>query len=159
MAVTTLIVMEPGSEWPGHVGDSEHVVAVANDDEGLLGRTREKVSSMRQHGEHVRVAVLACNRAADPSSVTRRAEVARELLTAVGDAGFGRLVLTVSDRASMRERCELLSLVGELSHDLRGPTVSVRFGDAHRREIGPGDGVGGEKLAYALRHNVRAQSA
>jgi hypothetical protein len=135
MAVVTLIVMEPGSEWPGHVGDSEDVVAVANDDDGLLERTRKKVASMRQQGEHVRVAVLACNQEADPSSVSRRAEVAHELLTSVTAAGFGRLVLTASDRVSMGQRCELLSLAGELSQSLRGATanVSVRFGEGASR--------------------------
>jgi hypothetical protein len=76
MAVVTLIVMEPGSEWPGHVGDSESVVAVANAEEGLLEKTRRKLDSMRQQDQHVRVAVLACNQEGDDSSVSRRAELA-----------------------------------------------------------------------------------
>jgi hypothetical protein len=87
--------------------------------------------------------------------------MAHELVAAVAATGFGRLVLTAPDRISMRERCELLSLVGELSHKLRGSTatVSVRFGEASRREIGPGDGIGGEMVAYALRYHGLAQSA
>jgi hypothetical protein len=149
MALVTLIVMEPGSEWPGQVWDSDNVLAVANDEQGLLERTRARLDSMRQRGQLVRVAVLACNEAADPSSVTRRADLARELLSAVAATGFGRLVLTTTDRLSMRQRCELLSLVGDLSTAIRGAraTVSVRFGEPSRREIGLADGIGGEVLA------------
>jgi hypothetical protein len=69
-------------------------------------------------------------------------------------AGFGKLVLTAPGRASMRQRCELLSLAGELSQRLRGATatVSLRFGEGGRRELGSSDGIGGEVLTHTLRY-------
>jgi hypothetical protein len=141
MAVVILIEMESGSEWPGHIDDSENVVAVGHDEGGLLEKRRRTLESLRQQGQQVRVAVLACNQEADPSSVSRRAEVAHELLTSVTVGGFGRLVLTASNRVSMRQLCELLSLAGELRRRLRGATasVSVRFGEGDReaRSSGP----------------------
>jgi hypothetical protein len=132
MGVISLIVMEPGSAWPGHVGDSENVVAVGERDEPLLARIRLRLDSLRRHGEHVRVAVLACNEATDVVSVARRAELAHELLAAVAAANFGRLVLSAAERASVELRRELLSLAGALTHTGRGraATVSVRFSEA-----------------------------
>ena len=159
MPVVTLIVMEPGSEWPGHVGNSEDVVAVGDDEEGLVERTRTELDSILRRGKRVRVAVLACGQAADAVSVQRRAAVADQLLTSVAAAGFGRLVLTAPDCASVRQRCELLGLAGELSHRVRGATaaVSVRFGRGDRRELGAADGLGGETLKQALRYYASAQ--
>lgn len=160
MALVTLIVMEPGSEWPGHVGGSEDVVAVGNGEEGLLERTRAELEWMRGRGQRVRVAVVACNGATDPEAVERRATVAHELLTAVSATGFGRLVLTTLDGTSTRQRRELLSLAGELSHRVRGATamVSVRFGRADRREIGLSDGLGAEVVMHALRGHASVAS-
>jgi hypothetical protein len=134
MGVVSLIVMEPGSAWPGHVGDSENVVAAGENDGGLLVRIRVRLDSLRKRGEQVRVAVLACNEQTDVTSVARRAELARELLAAVAAVSFGRLVLSAAERASMQLRGELLSLAGALSHTLAGTaaTVSVRFHGATR---------------------------
>jgi len=124
--------MEPGSAWPGHVGDSENVVTVIEREEGLLKRIRERLDSLRRRGEHVRIAVLACNEATDVASVARRAELAHELLAAVAAAGFGRLVLTAAERASMQLRRNLLSLADALTHAHCGTavTVSVRLPEA-----------------------------
>jgi hypothetical protein len=135
MGTVSLIVMEQGSEWPGRVGDSENVVAVGHDGKGALQRTRWSVDSLRRHGHQVRVAVLACNEATDASSVACRAELAHELLAAVAAGGFGRLVLTATDHASMKLRGELLSLAGTLSDRLRGTsaTISVKFGAPDER--------------------------
>jgi hypothetical protein len=36
MGKAARVVVEQGSEWPGHVGDCENVVAVGYDKEGLL---------------------------------------------------------------------------------------------------------------------------
>jgi glutamate racemase len=121
--------MEPGSAWPGHVGDSENVVAVGEREEGLLPRIRLMLESIKKRGEHVRVAVLACNEATDVASVARRAELAHELLAAVAAAAFGRLVLSAAERASMQIRRELLTLAGALSYTRGGTaaTISVRF--------------------------------
>jgi hypothetical protein len=128
MDVVSLIVMEAGSDWPGHVRDSENVVTVGHHDgEGLLLRTRQRVDLLQQRGQMVRVAVLACNAATDVASVASRAALARELLRVVAAARFGRLVLSVADRAPVEQRCELLSLAGALSHALRGVSVWVRF--------------------------------
>ena len=127
MAVVSLIVMEPGSEWPGHVGVSENVVAIGHHDERLLERTRQRLDSLRQRGDHVRVAVLACNEATDDASVASRKEVAQELASAVAATRFGRLVLSAAERASVQLRHGLISLAGALSNELRGTSVWVRF--------------------------------
>jgi hypothetical protein len=139
MGVVSLIVMEPGSAWPGHVGNSENVVALGEQGEGLLPRIRQKLDSLRRRGEKVRVAVLACSEATDVASVARRAELAHELLAVVAAVGFGRLILSAADRASMPLRHELLSLASALSHLRRGTAtlVSVRFRDASEGDAGP----------------------
>jgi hypothetical protein len=123
--LVSLIVMEPGSAWPGHVGDSENVVTVIEREEGLLQRIRERLDSLRRRGEHVRIAVLACSGATDVASVARRAELAHELLLAVAVAGFGRLVLIAAERASMQLRRNLLSLADSLTHAHGGTAVNV----------------------------------
>jgi hypothetical protein len=130
MGVVSLIVMEPGSAWPGHVGDSENVVAVGELEESLLPRIRRRLDSLRRRGERVRVAVLACNGATDIASVGRRAELAHELLTAVSAVIFGRLVLSAAESASTQLRNELLSLAGALSEARRGAViVSLKFSE------------------------------
>ena len=132
MTAVSLIVMEPGSAWPGHVGNSENVVTVGEHEDGMLLRIRQRLALLRRRGEHVRIAVLACNEATDIASVARRTALAHELLSAVAAVGFGRLVLTAAERASMQLRCELLSLAGTLSYTRRGraAAVSVRFSEA-----------------------------
>jgi hypothetical protein len=45
MSVISLIVMEPGSDWPGHVGDSDNVVAGGFDAGGLVQRTRHMLAA------------------------------------------------------------------------------------------------------------------
>jgi len=76
MSVVSLIVMEPGSAWPGHVGDSENVVAVGEREDGMSRRIRSILDALRRRGEEIRVAVLACNEATDVVSP----ELAHELL-------------------------------------------------------------------------------
>jgi hypothetical protein len=139
MGKVALIVVEQGSEWPGHVVNCENVVAVGADQEGLLQRTRQGLDSLRRRGHYLRVAMLACNEATDLASVAHRAEVAHELLTAVSAVGFGRLLLSATDHASIRVRDELLSLAGVLRQRLLGSaaTVSVRFGGASHGREGP----------------------
>jgi hypothetical protein len=137
MGVVSLIVMEPGSQWPGHVRDSENIVAVGHDPDGLVDRTRQTLASLRTRGQQVRVAVLACNEATDVASVATRAQLAQELLTAVAGTRFGRLVLTSVERASVQLRRELLSLVGALSHSLRGASVRVTFNETAGHRRGP----------------------
>jgi glutamate racemase len=130
MSVVSLIVMEPGSAWPGHVGDSENVVAVGEPGDGMLRRIRSLLDSLRRRGEHVKVAVLACNEATDLVSAVRRAELAHELLAAVAAVGFGRLVLSAEKCASVQVRRELMTLAGALTctRGRGAATVSVRFG-------------------------------
>jgi hypothetical protein len=122
--------MEPGSAWPGHVRDSENIVAASHRDEGLLQRTRRTLAALRGRGQQVRVAVLACSHATDVASLARRAQLAHELLAAVAVAGFGRLVLSSAEQASIPLRRELLSLAGVLSQEALGATVRVMFNDA-----------------------------
>lgn len=127
MGVVSLIVMEPGSEWPGHVRDSENVVEASHRSESLLQRTQRTLAALRQRGQHVRVAVLACSDATDVASAACRARLARELLSAVTTASFGRLVLSSAERASVPLRRELLTLAGTLSQTVPGTSVHVRF--------------------------------
>jgi hypothetical protein len=126
--LVSLVVMEKGSEWPGHVGGSDDLVAVGAD-ERLLDRTRRRLELLQGRGQRVRVAVLACSEATDLESTDRRAEVARELLAAVATDPFGRIVLSSPRHPSLRLRRELLCLVGALSDRVKGTavTVSVRF--------------------------------
>src|SRR5260370_22068363 len=61
MTTVSLIVMEPGSDWPGHVGDCANLVAFSQHGEKLLERTKEKLDTLRRHRQDVRVAVPAFN--------------------------------------------------------------------------------------------------
>jgi hypothetical protein len=131
MTNVAVVVMEPGSEWPGQVGDGANMVAIKQTSDDREHRTRERLDAI-QRGKHcVRVAVLACNSATDAPALAHRAEVAGELLGAVKSAALGRLVLTASPHASPRLRASLFSLVGHLGQQLRSSsaTVSLRFAD------------------------------
>jgi len=128
MGLVSLVVMERGSDWPGHVGDFETLVAVGVGEDGLLERTRRRLDLLRAGRQQVRIAVLACNDATDVASAGRRAELAHELLTAVAAEPFGRLVVTSPETAPPRLRQELLSLAGALTDKRTSATVSVRFG-------------------------------
>jgi hypothetical protein len=135
MATVSLVVMEPGSEWPGHVGDHPNLVAFSQSGEMLLQRTKETLDALRRDEQDVRVAVLACNgETADGEADGYRTQVARTLLSAVSSKTLGRLVLSASGRASVRLREELLALTGTLSAQLQGTTatVSLRFTDESR---------------------------
>ena len=127
MEAVSLIVMEPGSAWPGHVQGSENVVTVGLRDEGLLPRTQHRLALFAERGQRVRVAVLACNAATDLVATAERAHVAHALLDAVAAARFGRLVLSAADSAPIRLRCELVSLTGTLSLAHRDTSVCLRF--------------------------------
>jgi hypothetical protein len=129
MTTVSVVVMEPGSEWPGHVGDYANLVAFSQNGEKLLQRTHQKLNELRLGQQDVRVAVLACNGDTDSEVDGYRAQVARTLLAAVRGATFGRLVLSASGHASLRLREELLALTGALSEHLSGTTatVSLRF--------------------------------
>ena len=133
MGSVSLIVMEQGGAWPGRVGDSENLVAVHDGRDVLLQRTLQKLESLRRRGQHLRIAVLACNAETDGASVARRAELAHELLRAVAAVGFGRLLLSTANGVSLQLRHELLALANALtsSRTLAGTaaTVTVRFGD------------------------------
>jgi hypothetical protein len=132
MTTVSLIVMEPGSDWPGHVGDCANLVAFSQDGDKLLQSTKEKLDTLRRRRQDVRVAVLACNGETEGEAASYRAQVARTLLAAVTGATLGRLVLSASGGASLRLRHELLSLAGMLSEELRGTTatVSLKFTDS-----------------------------
>ena len=145
MGHVLLIVMERGGAWPGRVAESEDVVVVHDDREVLLQRTLQKLETLRRRGQRLRIAVLACSAATDPMSVARRAVVANELLRAVAAVGFGRLLLSSADDASVRLRRELVALADALSQTFAGTAaaVTVRFGDrdsAHRTALRSGRG-------------------
>jgi len=129
MNTAAMIVMEPGSEWPGQVGDQTNVVIPGEGSEDLLQRTRSKLEALRRDHQSVRVAVLACNLAVGAAAEAARAQLARLLLASVTTRLRGRLVLTASAAATLQLRDELLRLAGVLTEELRGKraTVSVRF--------------------------------
>jgi len=129
MSNVSLVVMEKGSDWPGHVAAIEDVVAVSQDDAGLLVRTQEKVAALESSSRSVRLAVLTCNQTSGAEATRRRTLVARALLGAVSRATFGRLVLSASAFASPSLRRELLALAGDLTGALgrSSTTISLQF--------------------------------
>jgi hypothetical protein len=131
MTNVAVVVMEPGSQWPGQVGDTANMVAIKQSEQDQPQRTRERLDAIARGRHCVRVAVLACNAATDGPAVAQRAQVASDLLGAVKTAVLGRLVLTASPDASPRLRESLFSLVGDLGQQLRSSSasVSLRFAD------------------------------
>src|ERR1700733_14563927 len=125
MSMVSLVVMEPGSEWPGHVGQNSNLVAFSQKGAKLLQRTREELDALRRDQHNVRVAVLACNGEIDGEANGYRVQVAHTLLGAVTGTTFGRLVLSAGGGASLLVRQELLALAGTLSEQLRGTTATV----------------------------------
>jgi hypothetical protein len=126
---TAMVVMEPGGDWPGQVGDSTDVVALRHEGEELLRRTEERIGALHRGKRAVRIAVLACGSAAGAAAVGQRTRLARMLLGAVVGAASGQLILSASERASDQLRRELFVLAGELTEQLQGKTatICVRF--------------------------------
>ena len=135
MAVA-LVVMEPGSEWPGHVGDEETLV-VLRSDRNMVASARERLAALERARQPVSVAVLSCNAATDVASGIQRADVASDLLAAVSRVRWGRLVLVVPPAHGSRYFCEhFLALVGRLTDRLRGTsaTVTLKLTDGRDHE-------------------------
>jgi hypothetical protein len=126
---TAIVVMEPGSDWPGQIGDTTNLVAFSHEGGDLSRRTQEKLDALRHAKQSLRVAVLACSAAAGGAAARRRAELARLLLGAVKSTTCGRLTLTASGSSCCQLREELFALAGELTEELRGTraTISLRF--------------------------------
>jgi hypothetical protein len=139
MTTTAMIVMEPGSDWPGQVGDTTNLVAFGHGCDDLLRRTQVELGALRRSKQIIRVAVLACNAATGSVASLGRAELARALLGAVASTNSGRLVLTASGQASPPLIQELLALAESLTAELRGTsvTVSLRFAHAPRARVSP----------------------
>ncbi len=133
-AEVSLVVVEPGSEWPSPVGDHPSLIAFSPDTDRLLERTREMLDALRRSQRYVRVAVLACNGDMEGDEDGFRTLIARALLDAVSSQSSGHLVLHADGRASLRLRQELLRLTGALSERLGGTTatVSLRFTEEPR---------------------------
>ncbi len=127
MTTAAVVVMELGSEWPAHIADYTDVVGLAGGGEDLLRRTREKLDLIQNRKGGLRVAVLACNGVPGGGAVSPRAQLARTLLHAVAPSIHGRLIVSACDDASHELRRELLSLVEELSDELRGTTAMVEL--------------------------------
>src|SRR5580658_3789323 len=100
MTTTAMIVMEPGSDWPGQVGDETNLVAFGQGCDDLLRRTQDKLGVLQRSRQVIRVAVLACNAATGGAAALGRAQLARALLGAVSSTNSGRLVLSASGRTS-----------------------------------------------------------
>jgi hypothetical protein len=138
MTTTAMVVMEPGSAWPGWVGDSLYVVAFSRGGEDLVRRTRDRLRALQGHAERVRVAVLACSSTTNPELARDRITLAHALLGAVTTTARGRLILSATRCASAGLRQELLAPTGALTDQLRGTsaTVSLRFAEAARVQRG-----------------------
>lgn len=136
--MTAMVVMESGSDWPGQIDDSTHVVAFGQGPDDLLRRTQDRLDAIGLRKRGVHVAVLACSAATGGAVAGSRAELARALLRAVRSTSHGRLILSANGRASRDLRQELLELAGALSSELRGSsaTVTVRFLESPRTAAG-----------------------
>lgn len=139
MTTTVMIVMEPGSAWPGQVGDSTNLVAFSHGGEDLLRMTQAKLDVLERSKQGVRVAILACNSETGSAPALRRSRLAHLLLGTVTRATCGRLILTASGRSSSQLRQELLALTGHLTDDLLGTTasISLRFTEAPHAGLAP----------------------
>jgi hypothetical protein len=128
--IIVVVVLEPGSDWPGHIGQSDGVVALSGGD--LLLRTEERLRALRQSNMEVRVAVVACNHETQEHAPGTREQVARALLGEVARARLGRLVLSASAGSSLLLRQQLFSLASVLGEQLRGSSasVSLKFNEA-----------------------------
>jgi hypothetical protein len=139
MTATALIVMEPGSDWPGQIGDSTILVGFCEAGDELVRKTQAKLDAFRDGKQSVRVAVLACNSTAGSVATGRRAQLARMLLGAVTETTHGRLILSSSKGASDELRRELLAVAGALTEDLQGTTatISLRFSPIRAQRTAP----------------------
>lgn len=131
MSTTAMIVMEPGSEWPGQIGDFTNLVAFTHGCDELLHRTQEKLGLLQRHKQSVRVAVLACSAATDDVHTGLRAQLARSLLGAVAGTTCGRLIFSAGAMAPRELVQALLALAETLAREVRGTsaTVSLRVGE------------------------------
>ena len=129
MTTVSMVVMEPGSEWPGQIGDSTNLVAFCQGGEELVRRTQARLGALLAAKQIVRVAVLACNGTTDGATAGRRTRLAQMLLGVMVRTTRGRLVFSASGDASHRLREELLALADTLTAELRGTTttISLRF--------------------------------
>ena len=129
MTALSVVVMEPGSDWPGQVGDSTTLVAFSQGGDELLRRTQSRLKALADHHQSVRVAVLACNGDTEGLTASRRERIARVLLDAVATASGGRLIVSANRAASHPLREHLFALVGALTKALQGSnaSVSLRF--------------------------------
>jgi len=137
MTTTAMIVMEPGSDWPGQIGNVTNLVALRHGCGDVLSKTQEKLSALYKGKQTVRVAVLACNAARGEAVAGQRAQLARMLLGAIACATSGRLILSASRSTSHGLVRELLALAEALAEELRGTTatVSLRLGEASGRAV------------------------
>jgi hypothetical protein len=74
MTTTSMVVMEPGSDWPGQIGDSTSLVAFCQEGVDLVCRTRAKLGA-----EANRLFASQCSRAIRRRAAQRLA-TARKLL-------------------------------------------------------------------------------
>ncbi len=130
MTAFSVVVMEPGSDSPGQVGDSTTLVAFCQEGEELLCRTQSRLRARAEQRQSVRVAVLACNGQTEGLTASRRQRIAQLLLEAVASTTCGRLIVSANESASHHLREHLFALVGGLTRALQGrgtTTVSLRF--------------------------------
>jgi hypothetical protein len=125
MTSTAMIVMEPGSEWPGQVMECTNVVAFSQGCEDLLRLTQSKLDALARGGQTVRVAVLACGSSIDDGGRAHRAQLARALIGAVARATHGRLILSAGHQGSQELVRGLLTLVEDLTGEVRGTTATI----------------------------------
>jgi len=126
---TTIVVMEPGSDWPGPFGKSAHVLAFGVGADNRYDRTHERLAAMFGGRRDVSVAVLACNASTGAIAAVERIRLGRSMLDALKDVAHGRLVLSASAGSSHELLGDLLELAATLVDGARGSsaTVSLNF--------------------------------
>lgn len=100
----SLVVMEPGSDWPATIPESTDVLAFGQmhgeEQDELLRRMRDRVRAHARHGEKVACAILSCNESTSEEALSARVSTVRALVAALRRDGGERLMLVGRDGAT-----------------------------------------------------------
>jgi hypothetical protein len=97
----------------------------------FVTRVGEQLDTLFARGASLTTAVVACNERLDETAQRARAEIARTAMGAMAKLRSGGLLLSVSERSSVRLRSALAELATELGSEWQRAevTASVRLGD------------------------------
>ena len=134
--------MESGAEWPawfsGMDADALETRVLAQYDgeslDAFVERVARDLSELKDAGQNVGMAVMACSERADDAVDRSRRNMARAILTAMQTEPGGTLLFTESQRKSGGARQALSTLATDLEHEWEdtGVHVGVRFGQPSR---------------------------